>query len=211
MCELYFESLVRILSLRDMETKEHTQRVTTMALDLARALNISESALAHIYRGAMLHDIGKIGVPDSILYKNGPLTHDEQKLMRMHPFYAYELLEPVSYFHPALDIPYCHHEKWDGTGYPRGLKGGQIPFTARLFAVVDVWDALLSDRPYRPAWAKERVIEYMQEQSGKHFEPYILDVFLKKLVLPAVSIYRETLEDFPPIREFEQVDIEQGS
>jgi putative two-component system response regulator len=196
MCNLYFESLMRILSLRDMETKAHTQRVTTMVIDLARAMDIPESDLANIYRGAMLHDIGKIGIPDSILYKSDALTHEEQRLMRMHPVYAYELLQPVSCLQPALDIPYCHHEKWDGTGYPRGLKGEQIPFAARLFAVVDVWDALLSDRPYRLAWAKERAIEYLQEQSGRHFEPDVVNVFLEKLILPAVSSYKEITKEF---------------
>jgi putative two-component system response regulator len=126
----------------------------------------------------LLHDIGKIGVPDEILHKPGPLDDREWKIMRCHPELAYNMLYPIAYLHQALDIPYCHHEKWDGSGYPRGLRGEQIPMAARLFAVVDVWDALSSDRVYRKAWAHEQVIAYMREQSGKHFDPQVLEIFL---------------------------------
>jgi len=172
------EGWSRALELRDQETEGHSQRVTEMTLRLARALGFSDAALAHVRRGALLHDIGKMGIPNGILLKAGPLTDEEQALMRKHPVYAYELLLPVTYLRPALDIPYCHHEKWDGTGYPRGLKGEQIPLAARLFAVVDVWDALCSDRPYRPAWPKEQVREYVREQTGKHFDPKVVERFL---------------------------------
>ncbi|MEA2575068.1 MAG: hypothetical protein QOH93_2366, partial [Chloroflexia bacterium] len=140
------------LDLRDKETEGHTQRVTEMAVRLARALGVRENALVHLRRGALLHDIGKMGIPDSILLKPGPLTDEEWVIMKRHPVYAHELLSPIDFLRPALDVPYCHHEKWDGTGYPRGLKGEQIPLSARIFAVVDVWDALSSNRPYRGAW-----------------------------------------------------------
>ena len=145
------------LDLRDKETEGHTRRVTEMSVDLARAMGVSDAELVHIRRGALLHDIGKMGIPDSVLLKPGPLTEEEWKIMRKHPVYANELLSPIAYLRPALDIPYCHHEKWDGTGYPRGLKGEQIPLAARIFAVVDVWDALRSDRPYRGARHDEEI------------------------------------------------------
>lgn len=175
------EGWARALDLRDKETEGHSQRVTEMTLRLARALGMNEEKLVHIRRGALLHDIGKLGVPDSILLKAGPLTAEEWEIMRRHPQYAYEMLSSIAYLQPALDIPYCHHEKWDGTGYPRGLKGEQIPLAARIFAVVDVWDALSSDRPYRPAWPQEKVRAYLKEEAGKHFDPSIVEVFLKIL------------------------------
>ena len=167
------------LDLRDKETEGHTQRVTEMTLKFARAAGITEAELVHVRRGALLHDIGKMGVPDHILLKPDKLTDEEWVAMRKHPTFAFELLSPIAYLHSALDIPYCHHEKWDGSGYPRGLKGKQIPLTARLFAIVDVWDALTSDRPYRKAWTKKKALEYIKEQSGKHFDPEVLDVFLR--------------------------------
>ncbi len=172
------EGWSRALDLRDHETEGHSQRVTEMTLRLAAAFGMEENDLMHLRRGALLHDIGKMGVPDSILLKPGPLTDAEWEIMRRHPRYAYEMLLPVAYLHPALDIPYCHHEKWDGTGYPRGLKGEEIPLTARLFAIVDVWDALCSDRPYRAAWSPDKARAYILEQSGKHFEPRVVEAFL---------------------------------
>lgn len=172
------EGWSRAMDLRDKETEGHTQRVTEMTERLARAIGISEAELVHIRRGALLHDMGKMGVPDSILLKPGKLTDDEWEIMRKHPAYAYEMLSPIAYLRPALDIPYCHHEKWDGTGYPRGLRGEMIPLSARIFAVADVWDALRSDRPYRPAWPEEKVREHIREQGGKHFDPKIVEVFL---------------------------------
>ncbi len=175
---MHVESLVQLLALRDVETEEHTRRVAVLALELAGALEIPESERILIWRGAMLHDIGKIGVPDFVLHKTGRFTRAEQDVMQMHPVYAYQLLVSVPYLRSALDIPYCHHERWDGSGYPRGLKGTQIPQSARLFAVVDVWDALLSDRPYRHRWLYPKAMEYILEQSGTRFDPEIVDAFV---------------------------------
>ncbi len=175
------EGWSRALDLRDKETEGHTQRVTEMALHLARAVGMSEEELVHVYRGALMHDIGKMGIPDSILLKPAPLTAEEIELMKMHPIYAYHLLRPIRFLHPALDIPYCHHERWDGSGYPRGLKGAQIPLAARVFAVVDVWDALVSDRPYSSSWQKEDAIQYIKDYSGVYFDPDIVKVFLEMM------------------------------
>ena len=166
------------LDLRDKETEGHTQRVVDMTLRIAQSLGIDDDELTHIRRGALLHDIGKMGIPDSILLKPGPLTKEEWAIMRQHPTYAYNLLYPITHLRPALNIPYYHHEKWDGSGYPQGLEGDQIPLAARIFAVVDVWDALTSDRPYRKAWTSKKALEYIREQSGKHFDPKIVEVFL---------------------------------
>ena len=175
------EGWSRALDLRDRETEGHSQRVTHLTLALARAMGVSESDLVHFRRGALLHDIGKMGVPDAILLKSGPLTDRERELMRRHPVYARDLLSAIGYLHPALDIPYSHHEKWDGTGYPQGLSGHQIPLAARVFAVADVWDALRSDRPYRPAWSIEKARAYIREQAGGHFDPQIVAKFLELL------------------------------
>lgn len=172
----------RAMDLRDKETEGHTQRVTDLSLRLAQAMNVPESELTHIRRGALLHDIGKMGVQDSILLKPGHLTDEERIEMRKHPEFAYDMLSSIRYLQPALDIPYSHHEKWDGTGYPRGLKGDAIPLAARIFAVVDVWDAVTSDRPYRRAWSKEQALEYIKEQSGKYFDPQVVDVFMGMVV-----------------------------
>ena len=182
------EGWVRALDLRDKETQDHTERVTGMTLHLARAMGVNETALLHIRRGALLHDIGKMGIPDGLLHKPGPLAEDEWEVMRKHPVYAYELLSPVEYLRPAVDIPYCHHEWWDGTGYPRGLKGEEIPLAARLFAIVDVWDALTSDRPYRQKWDQERVIEYLRAQSGTHFDPQVVEKFVEVIKEGSFSI-----------------------
>lgn len=170
------------LDLRDKETEGHSQRVTETTLRLARSMGFTESELVQVRRGALLHDIGKMGVPDSILLKPGKLTDQEWEVMRRHPQHAYDLLSKISYLRSALDIPYCHHEKWDGTGYPRALRGEQIPLPARIFSLVDVWDALTSDRPYRPAWSHKEALEYIQEQSGKHFDPRIVESFLVEVI-----------------------------
>lgn len=167
------------LDLRDKETEGHTQRVTNMTVRLAQTMNIGDNEMTHIRRGALLHDIGKMGIPDGILLKPGPLTDEEWLIMKKHPVYAYEMLSPIQYLGPALDIPYCHHEKWDGTGYPRGLKGEQIPLSARIFAIVDVWDALSSDRPYRTAWPEAKVREHVRSLSGSHFDPQVVAAFLQ--------------------------------
>ncbi|RJP52870.1 MAG: PAS domain S-box protein [Anaerolineaceae bacterium] len=173
------EGWAKALELRDQETEGHSQRVTEMTLRLARAMGIAEAEIANVRRGALLHDMGKMGVPDSILLKPGKLTDEEWVIMRKHPQYVFDMLSPIAYLRPALDIPYCHHEKWDGTGYPRGLKGEQIPLAARIFAIIDVWDALSSDRPYRKAWTKKKTLEYIGEQSGTHFDPAVVETFLK--------------------------------
>jgi PAS domain S-box-containing protein len=166
------------LDYRDHETEGHSLRVMELTVQLARRMRIAEDQIIHIQRGALLHDIGKIGIPDAILNKPGALTDEEWEIMRTHPRIAYDLLSPIEYLHPALDIPYCHHEKWDGSGYPRGMRGEQIPLAARLFAVVDVWDALCSDRAYRPKWPLEKTREYIRLQAGLHFDPAVVDPFL---------------------------------
>jgi putative nucleotidyltransferase with HDIG domain len=172
------EGWVKALDLRDKETEGHSLRVTQVCVDLAKAMGIADEELTHIRRGALLHDIGKLGVPDHILLKPGKLTDEEWVIMRGHPQFAYDMLAPIAYLRPAISIPYHHHEKWDGSGYPRGLKGEEIPLDARVFAVVDVWDALSNDRPYRKAWDKERILAYIQEQCGSHFDPRVVEVFL---------------------------------
>lgn len=166
------------MDLRDKETENHIQRVTELTLLIARRMGIAEEQMVHIRRGALLHDIGKLGVPDSILLKAGPLTGEERVIMRKHPQFAKEMLNPIEYLRPALEIPYCHHEKWDGSGYPRGLKAEEIPLAARIFALADVYDALTSDRPYRKAWSSEKALQYIRDQAGKHFDPTIAGMFL---------------------------------
>jgi putative two-component system response regulator len=173
------EGWSKAMDLRDRETEGHSQRVTELTLRMARMFGINEEELPHLRRGALLHDMGKLGVPDTILQKPDTLTPEELDVMRKHPQLAYNMLYPIEYLRLAVNIPYCHHEKWDGSGYPRGLQGEEIPLAARLFAIVDVWDALTSDRPYRQAWTKEEALTYIHEQSGKHFDPRIVDVFLK--------------------------------
>ena len=167
------------MDLRDRETEGHSQRVTELTLKLAKAFGFEDEELTHIRHGALLHDMGKLGIPDSVLQKPDQLTNEEWVVMRKHPQLAYEMLYPIEYLRPALDIPYSHHEKWDGTGYPRGLKGEEIPLAARIFAIVDVWDAITSDRPYRPAFTIEEALNHIREQSGKHFDPRVVDVFFK--------------------------------
>ena len=169
----------KALELRDKETQGHTNRVANLTLELARQMGIPESEITQIRRGTLLHDIGKMGVPDSILRKPGPLTKEEMDEMRKHPQYAYDLLSPIAYLRPTLDIAYCHHEWWDGSGYPRNLKGEEIPLPARIFAIVDVWDALLSDRPYRKSWEEADVIKYIADLSGKQFDPRVVNEFMK--------------------------------
>ena len=173
------EGWSRAMDLRDKETEGHTQRVTQMSLKLAEAFGIHGEELLHIQRGALLHDMGKLGIPDAILLKPDKLDDAEWELMRQHPQMAYDMLYPIEYLHPALDIPYCHHEKWDGTGYPRGLKEEEIPLSARIFAIADVWDALTSDRPYREPWSEQKTLAYIRQQSGKHFDPRVVEAFTR--------------------------------
>jgi PAS domain S-box-containing protein len=169
----------KALDLRDKETEGHTQRVVETTIRLARAMRVIEAELTNVRRGALLHDIGKMGIPDEILHKPGPLSVEEWATMRQHPVHAREMLSPIAYLRPALEIPYNHHEKWDGSGYPNGLKGEQIPLAARIFTVVDVFDALTSDRPYRLAWPREKALNYIREQAGKYFDPAVVEMFLK--------------------------------
>jgi putative nucleotidyltransferase with HDIG domain len=171
------EGWVRALDLRDRETEGHTLRVAEVTVRLARAFGISEAEINHIPRGALLHDIGKMGVPDRILLRAGKLNDEEWEIMRNHPNYALEMLSPISYLHKAIDIPFNHHEKWDGSGYPRGLAGEEIPLAARLFTVVDVWDALLSSRSYRKGWPYPKVMEYIRENANGHFDPNVVALF----------------------------------
>lgn len=166
------------MELRDRETEGHSMRVTDMTVQLAKMLGAREEELRMFRYGAMLHDIGKLGIPDSILFKPGKLTDEEWEIMKRHPVYAYEMLAPIEYLKGALDIPHFHHERWDGSGYPLGLKGEEIPLAARIFAIVDVWDALSSDRPYRNRWEKEQVIEYIKSLSGIQFDPKVVEAFL---------------------------------
>ncbi len=175
------EGWARALELRDMGTEEHTRRVTEITVQLAQAMGMSREELVHVRRGALLHDIGKVGIPDNILLKAGPLTPEERKIIEKHPLYAYEMLLPISYLRPALDIPLYHHEKWDGSGYPHGLKGNQIPLAARVFAIIDVWDALNSDRPYRKAWSEDEISAYLRSNTGSHFDPEVAEAFFQLL------------------------------
>jgi putative two-component system response regulator len=177
--EATIDGLSHALDLRDRETEGHSRRVTEVTIKLAQALDIPDEEITHIRRGSLMHDIGKIGIPDAILHKPEPLADEEWSIMRKHPQFAYDMLASIEYLRPALVIPYNHHEKWDGAGYPRGLKGEEIPLSARLFAIADVWDALTSDRPYRPAWSQEQALAYIREQSGKHFDPRVVELFFK--------------------------------
>jgi putative nucleotidyltransferase with HDIG domain len=172
------EGWVQALDMRDKETEGHTQRVTILTERLARSMGVEGEALINIIRGALLHDIGKMAIPDGILLKPGELTEAERFLVQKHPQYAYDMLKRIDFLLPAIDIPYCHHEKWDGTGYPRGLKGEEIPFAARIFPIIDVWDALISDRPYRKGYPHAEVRELIKADSGKHFDPRVVEAFL---------------------------------
>ncbi len=180
--EKFVDSLVHMLALRDNETEEHTWRVMELAEKAAAALNIQGDELLHIRWGAILHDIGKVGIPDSILLKPDTLTNEERAVMMLHPQIAHQILAPLGLPAVALEIPLRHHERWDGTGYPGNLAGKDIPISARIFAIADVWDALTSDRPYRKAWSNEKASEHILEQSGKHFDPEIVNVFLSKII-----------------------------
>jgi len=177
--EATIEGWARALELRDLETELHSERVSELTLRLADLLGVSEAEKVHLRRGVLLHDVGKMAIPDSILFKPGPLDEQEWEIMRRHPLNAYKLLAPIEYLRPALEIPLYHHEKWDGSGYPYGLKGEAIPLAARIFAVIDVWDALRFDRPYRKAWPEEQVTAYICEQSGLHFDPQVVTHFLR--------------------------------
>jgi response regulator RpfG family c-di-GMP phosphodiesterase len=173
------EGWVRALDMKDKETEGHTERVTVLTHRLARFMGVEQIALVHITRGALLHDIGKMAIPDSILLKPGQLTDEERAVIQKHPVYAYEMLSPIEFLVPAIDIPYCHHEKWDGSGYPRGLHGKEIPFAARIFPIIDVWDALTSNRPYRKALPHDEVRRMIRADSGRHFDPRVVEAFME--------------------------------
>lgn len=179
--ELAFDATIEgwahAVELHAHETEGHSARVVDIALDLAQSLGMPNDEMIQLRRGALLHDIGKLAVPDTILFKPGPLTPKDWEVVRRHPLVAYELLQPIEYLRGALVVPYCHHEKWDGGGYPRGLAGEQIPLAARVFAVADVYEVLTSDRPYRSAWEHAKALAYIEEQSGKHFDPRVVEVF----------------------------------
>jgi len=176
--DLTLAAWAKVLEYRDKETEGHSRRLVELSTQLARALNRSEEEIVHLRRGALLHDIGKLAIPDDILLKPGELNDAERRMMQQHPTYAKQMLSQVSFLQPAVEIAYSHHERWDGLGYPEGLKGEAIPLSARIFAVVDQWDALTSDRPYRKAWTREHVIAYIQENAGKIYDPEIVNVFL---------------------------------
>jgi putative two-component system response regulator len=181
--EATIDGWARALDLHAQEIEGHSERVAQLTVQLAIIAGVPKNEIIYIRRGALLHDIGKLAIPDSILRKPSALNDEEWVWIKKHPQYANEMLSSIEYLKPALDIPYCHHEKWDGSGYPHGLKGDAIPLAARLFAVVDVWDALTSDRPYRSAWPQEKALEYIQNESGKHFEPMAVDLFRKMMFL----------------------------
>ncbi len=175
------EGWARALEIRDKETEGHSRRVTDMTLKIAIAMGIADDELEQIRRGAILHDIGKMGISDEILHKPGKLTEEERETIKKHPEIAYKLLAPIPFLNKALEIPYSHHEKWDGSGYPQGLAGNEIPLSARIFAVADVWDALSSDRPYNKAWERKKAIAYFAEETGRHFDPRVVNVFFRLL------------------------------
>lgn len=192
------EGWAQALDLRDKETAGHSQRVTEMTVWLARELGVAENELANIRRGAILHDVGKLGVPDEVLLKPDPLNDKERHLMQQHPVYAYQWLSAIEFLRPALDIPYCHHERWDGRGYPRGLQGEAIPFAARIFAVVDAWDAMTNDRPYRAALNPEEARRRLHEAAGTQFDPFIVEIFLERQPLLSELVQHEVLLN-PPL------------
>jgi putative nucleotidyltransferase with HDIG domain len=179
--DVTLEGWSRVLDMRDHVTDEHTHRVAELTVALAAHMGVPESELRQIRRGALLHDIGKMALPDAILQKPEALTDEEQAIMKTHPDKALQILSRIDYLAPAMDIPYCHHEHWDGTGYPRGLRGEEIPLAARIFAVVDVYDALTSNRPYRKAGSKEKALAFLREQSGKQFFPAAVEAFTEMI------------------------------
>lgn len=185
--EKFVDSLVHMLAMRDNETEEHTQRVTKLTEQTAKVLGIMGEAITHIRWGAILHDIGKVGIPDSILLKPGSLTDAERAVMMLHPQIANQILVPLGLPAAALEIPLRHHERWDGTGYPGNLEGEEIPLSARIFAIADVWDALTNDRPYRKAWDYPAAVEHIRNQTGKHFDPRVADIFLTRVLTGKLS------------------------
>lgn len=198
---LFIEALIKFLHMRDIETAEHTRRVAQTVVKFAQNMNVfSKSELKDLYYNALLHDVGKIGIPDVILKKKGKLTKMEMEVIQKHPQYTYDLFFAISGFESLLEIAYCHHEKWDGTGYPRRLKGEKIPLNARLFAVVDVWDALTSDRCYRSAWSDQKAYKHILQQSGTHFDPIIVKAFVDNFHLFAHASETQPAELKQPLQ-----------
>jgi putative nucleotidyltransferase with HDIG domain len=177
--DLTLEAWAKVLEYRDRETEGHSRRLVELSTRLAKEMGVDEKEIANLRRGALLHDIGKLAIPDDILLKPGELNDAERKLLQQHPVYAKQMLSQISFLQPAVEVAYSHHERWDGLGYPEGLKGTDIPLSARMFAIIDQWDALTSDRPYRKAWSQESVIAYLRENSGKIYDPEIVTVFLR--------------------------------
>jgi HD-GYP domain-containing protein (c-di-GMP phosphodiesterase class II) len=188
--DLTLAAWAKVLEYRDRETEGHSRRLVELSTRLAKALGLSTEEIVNLQRGALLHDIGKLAIPDDILLKRGTLTEAERSILQHHPIYAKQMLSPIAFLQPCVDVAYSHHERWDGLGYPERLKGEEIPLSARVFTVVDQWDALTSDRPYRSAWTREAVITYLQENAGKIFDPKIVDVFLS--ILPEDSTRNKT-------------------
>ncbi len=183
--ETTLEGWAQALELRDKETEGHSRRVTELSMTIGRNLGLDKEEIRYLCYGALLHDIGKMGIPDEILNKPGPLTSEEREIIKQHPGYAYDMLKNIEYLQSAISIPYSHHENWDGTGYPQGLQGEGIPLSARIFSIVDNWDALTSDRPYRKAWSRKKTTNYIREKSGKMFDPQIIDLFFDYLNITA--------------------------
>ena len=172
------EGWVQVMDIRHKETRQHSLRVTRMTVKLASLMGVEGEELTFIGRGAMMHDAGKVGIPDSILIKPGPLNEEEWEVMKQHPVIARDMMQDIEFLQPSIDIPYYHHERWNGSGYPEGLKGEEIPLAARLFAIIDVWDALVEKRVYKESWPEDQVMFYLQEQAGIHFDPQVVDLFL---------------------------------
>ncbi len=196
--DLTLEGWARALEMREHETAGHSKRVMELTHRLGEKMGLTPQALAHLKRGALLHDIGKMSIPDSILLKPGKLTPQEWQVMKLHPQHAYDMLSAIPHLQPALDVPYCHHERWDGSGYPRGLRGEEIPFSARIFAVVDVWDALTMDRPYRSAWSEQETCAYLQQEAGSLFDPAVVSAFVKMRQEEQAAPYGITIPSCPP-------------
>jgi hypothetical protein len=181
--EMTLEAWSQVLEYRDRETQDHSKRLVELSTRLARAAGCSEEQIVHLRRGALMHDIGKLAIPDEILLKPDLLNDDERKIIEKHPVYAKQMLSGLGFLGPAISNAYSHHERWDGLGYPEGLKGEAIPLLARIFAVVDTWDALNSERVYRHAWSSEKIIEYLQENAGIRFDPHLVHVFLNEIAM----------------------------
>jgi putative nucleotidyltransferase with HDIG domain len=197
--ELTLESLAKALEYRDLETKNHSSRVVEMSVKLASAMGLRDEELEYIKHGALLHDIGKLAIPDSILQKPGKLTDEEWVIMKTHPAKAVEILEAIPLLKPSLEIPYCHHENWDGTGYPQGLKGEQIPLYARIFTIIDQWEALTNDRVYRKAWPYEKVIAYIKDNTGRIYDPHVTNTFLQMVKTDSICFHSSFIEGNIPV------------